>query len=205
MELHHSSSPVNEVTHVICARLLTRGLTASSDYFFRIHAYDLVATQGLLNDFRKTILGKTSATTETLIGITQPLNYITPEKSTDMSRALTAAAYQGEAPRYAIVIPVKKNADWWNMPAEERLREIETHTLRALPFLVNVRRKLYHSTGLDDLDFITYFETNDLKAFHDLMVSLASIPENKFHVRWSNPTILGTIQSLDSLLVALSA
>ena len=76
--------------------------------------------------------------------------------------------------------------------------------MSTLPYMTNVKRKLYHSTGLDDIDFITYFETNDLLAFHNLMTSLASIPENNYHVRWGDPTTLGSILSPEKVIKALS-
>ncbi|MDP1638194.1 MAG: chlorite dismutase family protein [Candidatus Nitrotoga sp.] len=125
-------------------------------------------------------------------------------KSPDLNVGLSSATYIGDAPRYVIVFPVKKSAEWWNLSFEQRLKEMETHTLPTLAYLVNVKRKLYHATGLDDIDFITYFETNDLIAFNNLLISLASVPENKYHVRWGNPTTLGTILSPENVVKALA-
>ena len=181
---------------VIVDAYLTRGFEAQSDYFLRVHSYDMAATQAFLIDFRATRFGIYSDVTEQLVGMTKPLNYVTKDKSPELNAGLTSATYHGEAPRYAFIIPVKKNADWWNLTDAQRLKEIETHTLPTLANLVNVKRKLYHSTGLDDTDFITYFETADLGAFNSLMLALAKVPENKYHVRWGSPTVMGTIQTL---------
>lgn len=183
---------------------LTRGFEAQSDFFLRIHSYDMAATQAFLVDFRATRFGMHVEVTENLVGMTKALNFITKEKSPSLNTGLTSATYADATPRYAFVIPVKKNADWWNLTDEQRLKEIETHTLPTLANLVNVKRKLYHSTGLDDTDFITYFETADLGAFNNLMLALAKVPENKYHVRWGSPTVLGTIQSFDSVVNTLS-
>lgn len=191
-------------TTVIVDAYLTRGFEAHSDYFLRVHSYDMAATQSFLIDFRNTRFGMYSDVTEQLVGMTKPLNYITKEKSQALNSGLTAASYQGDAPRYAFMIPVKKNAEWWNLPEEQRLKEIETHTLPTLGNLVNVKRKLYHSTGLDDSDFITYFETNDLGAFNNLLLALAKVPENKYHVRWGSPTVMGTIQTFENVVKVLS-
>src|SRR5438105_15824354 len=95
--------------------------------------------------------------------------------------------------------------DWWNLTEAQRLKEMESHTMPTLAYLVNVRRKLYHSTGIADTDFIAYFETNDIGAFNNLLVSLAQVPENKYHVRWGSPTILGTIQTMENVVTVLSA
>ena len=183
---------------------LTRGFEAQSDFFLRIHSYDMAATQAFLVDFRATRFGMNAEVTENLVGMTKDLNYITKDKSPNLNAGLTGATYSDATPRYAFVIPVKKNADWWNLTDEQRLKEMETHTLPTLANLVNVKRKLYHSTGLDDTDFITYFETADLGAFNNLMLALAKVPENKYHVRWGSPTVLGTIQSFDSVVNTLS-
>ena len=189
---------------VIVNAYLTRGFEAQSDYFLRVHSYDMAATQAFLVDFRATRFGMYSDVTEQLVGMTKALNYITKDKSPSLNAGLTGASYSGEAPRYAFMIPVKKNADWWNLSDEQRLKEIETHTLPTLGNLVNVKRKLYHSTGIDDTDFITYFETADLGAFNSLMLALAKVPENKYHVRWGSPTVMGTIQTFDNVVKVLS-
>lgn len=189
---------------VIVDAYLTRGLGASSDYFLRVHAYDLAAAQDFMTDFRATRFGVYSDVGENLVGITKTLNYISKDKSADLNAGLSAASYTGDAPRYAIVIPVKKNAEWWNLTDAQRLKEVESHTVPTLEFLVNVKRKLYHSTGFADTDFITYFETNDLAAFNNLALSLTKVPENKYHVRWGNPTLLGTIQTIDNVVKVLS-
>lgn len=189
---------------VIVDAYLTRGFEAQSDYFLRVHSYDMAATQAFLVDFRATRFGMYSDVTEQLVGMTKPLNYVTKEKSPELNAGLTSATYVGDAPRYAFIIPVKKNADWWNLTDAQRLKEIEVHTLPTLANLVNVKRKLYHSTGIDDTDFITYFETADLGAFNSLMLALAKVPENKYHVRWGNPTVMGTIQTFENVVKTLS-
>lgn len=189
---------------VIVDAYLTRGFEAQSDYFLRVHAYDMAATQAFLVDFRATRFGMYSDVTEQLVGMTKALNYISKEKSPDLNAGLTATTYNADAPRYAFMVPVKKNAEWWNLTDAQRLKEIETHTLPTLVNLVNVKRKLYHSTGLDDTDFITYFETADLGAFNNLMLALAKVPENKYHVRWGSPTVMGTIQTFENVVKTLS-
>ena len=189
---------------VIVDAYLTRGFEAKSDYFLRVHAYDAAAAQAFLLDFRATRFGMNSGVTESLVGITKALNYITKDKSPDLNKDLTGTTYSGDAPRFAFMIPVKKGAEWWNLTDEQRLKEMETHTLPTLAYLGNVKRKLYHSTGLDDTDFITYFETNDLGAFNNLLLSLAKIPENKYNVRWGNPVVMGTIHSIAEVVNTLS-
>jgi chlorite dismutase len=189
---------------VIVDAYLTRGFKASSDYLLRVHSNDMAATQAFLIDWRATRFGMYSEVTENLVGITKALNYITKTRSADLNAGLSSATYTGDAPRYSVVIPIKKNADWWNLSDDQRLKEMEIHTQPTLAYLVNVKRKLYHATGIDDVDFITYFETNDLGAFNNLLLSLAQVPENKYHTRWGSPTILSTIQTVENLVKTLS-
>ncbi len=170
---------------VIADAYLTRGFEAQSDYFLRVHGYDMAAVQNFLVDFRATRFGMYSDVTESLVGLTKALNYISKEKSPDLNAGLTATTYSGDAPRYAFMVPVKKNADWWNLTDAQRLKEIETHTLPTLINLVNVKRKLYHSTGLDDTDFITYFETADLG--RSTCARVAKV-QNKTRALGSRPT-----------------
>ena len=58
---------------------------------------------------------------------------------------------------------------------------MKEHTEAALPYHKTVKRKLYHSTGLDDLDFITYFETSKLEDFHSLILALEKVKEFQYN------------------------
>jgi chlorite dismutase len=190
--------------NVLVDMYLTRGLKARYDYFMRVHAYDLAKAQTFLGEFQATSFGRNSDVVETQVGLTKTLNYITTDRSPGLNKGLSSASYSGPAPRYALSVPIKKDAAWWNMTGEQRLALIEEHTAPTLAYLVNVKRKLYHSTGIDDIDFITYFETDDLAAFNNLMISLASVKENLHHVRWGSPTTLGTIHAPGDVVKALS-
>jgi chlorite dismutase len=73
-----------------------------------------------------------------------------------------------------------------------------------LPYLKTVKRKLYHSSGLDDLDFITYFETSKLEDFHSLILSLEKVKEFQYTRRFGHPTLIGTAMSLPEIMEALA-
>ena len=62
-----------------------------------------------------------------------------------------------------------------------------------------MKRKLYHSSGLDDSDFITYFETSKLEDFHSLILALEKVKEFRHNRRFGHPTLLGTVRSLDEI------
>ena len=75
------------------------------------------------------------------------------------------------------MIPIRKSADWWGLDQNKRAAMMQEHTEAALPYNKTVKRKLYHSTGLDDLDFITYFETSKLEDFHSLILAMEKVKE----------------------------
>jgi len=183
---------------------LSQGLKASADYFLRIHANDLAEAQSYVNECAQTIIGRHSQIADIMIGISKPRRYITQENSAQLNEQLNNSKYESATPRYAIVIPVKKTADWWNMPESERLHEIEVHTQKSLAYMRCVKRELYYSTGLDEQDFITYFETADLQAFHELNAALAGIRENEFQIRCEHLMLLGVICSTPEIARILS-
>ncbi|MER3424711.1 MAG: hypothetical protein C4293_17300 [Nitrospiraceae bacterium] len=104
---------------------------------------------------------------------------------------------------YAIVIPIRKDAEWWLLDQETRTTFMKEHTEASIPYLKTVKRKLYHSSGLDDFDFTTYFETAKLDDFNNLVIGLERVKENRHNRRFGNPTLLGTIRSLDEILEIL--
>lgn len=183
---------------------LTRGFESESDFLFRVNGYDPSAVQEFLIAFKATSIGRYSDITFAINGITKGLNHTTKEKAPELLDALKSTKYSEQPPKYAFVLPITKNAVWWNKTENEKLALMKDHTIPTLPFLVNINRKLYHSTGIDDADWITYFETNDLKAFNDLNIKLFSVSENLHNVRYGKPTIMGQIMPVADVFKALS-
>ena len=105
---------------------------------------------------------------------------------------------------YAAVIPIRKSADWWAMDQDSRAAMMKEHTQASLPYHKTVKRKLYHSTGLDDIDFITYFETSKLEDFHGLILAQERVKEFQYVRRFGHPTWLGTVKSLDEIIEILA-
>ena len=189
---------------VLVQAYLTRGYERESDYLLRLHAYEPANIQAFLVDFKATSLGRNSTVSLALIGVTKGLNHTTKEKSPKLLKALKRTPYSGGDPKYAFLIPIKKNAAWWNLTEKEKLIKMEEHTVPTLAYLINVKRKLYHSTGLDDTDFITFFETNDLVAFNDLNIALHKVSENLFNTRYGRPIVMGTIMPIKAVVKALA-
>ena len=145
---------------------LLRGLSDHADVLFRIHATELRETQQFLLDLQGSLFGKHLKTAGVMHGLTKKANYV-PGFPDQLKAELKISSEPGPKP-YAIVIPIRKSADWWGLDHDKRAAMMQEHTEATVPYLKTVKRKLYHSSGLDDLDFITYFETSKLEDFHSL-------------------------------------
>lgn len=187
--------------HVAIDLYLLRGLADHADLLFRIHGMELRDNQAFLLDLKSSQFGRHLKTAGIMHGMTKKPSYV-PGFSEQMKADLTSPSEPGQKP-YAIVIPVKKSAEWWGMDREKQIVMMQEHTAAALPYLKTVKRKLYHSTGLDDLDFITYFETSKLEDFHSLMLSLEKVKEFQYVRRIGHPTLLGVVQSVDEIIESL--
>ena len=181
---------------------LMRGLSDHADLMFRVHAAELHDTQKFLVDLQNSLFGKHLKPAVTLNGLTKKANYV-PGFPDQLKAYLKAPSEPGQKP-YAIVIPIRKSADWWALDQDKRAGMMKEHTEAALPYQKTVKRKLYHSTGLDDIDFITYFETSKLEDFHSLILSLERVKEFQYTRRFGHPTLLGTAKSLDEIIETLA-
>ena len=181
---------------------LLRGLSDRADVLFRIHATELRETQQFLLDLQGSLFGKHLRTSGVMHGLTKKANYV-PGMPDNLKAELKTSSEPGPKP-YVIVIPIRKSAEWWLLPQEQRAAMMQEHTEASAPYLKTVKRKLYHSSGLDDLDFITYFETSKLEDFHSLVLALEKVKEFPYNRRFGHPTLLGTVRSLDEIIEVLA-
>ena len=177
---------------------LLRGLSDHADFMIRVHGRELRDIQNLMGDLLATTFGKHLSISIILNGLTKKANYVPGFPDTVKSDLKAPTDDPGPKP-YAIVIPIRKDAEWWAFDQEKRTALMLEHTAAALPYLKTVKRKLYHSSGLDDIDFITYFETSKMEDFHPLIVALETVKENKHNRRFGHPTLVGTKRPWDEL------
>lgn len=180
---------------------LLRGLSEKADFFVRIHSKEMISNQNFLIDFMGTTLGKALKNTDTFNGITKALNYV-PSFPEELKTELKTPPPQGSP--YVVVVPIRKDAEWWITAQDSRAALMKEHTDATVAYLKTVKRKLYHSSGLDDLDFITYFETAKLNDFNNLVTGLLKVKENRHNKRFGDPLLLGTIRPLDEILEIFS-
>lgn len=181
---------------------LLRGLVERADFFVRVHSTEVMHNQNFLVDLMGTTLGKYLQNTSTLNGLTKKANYL-PSFPDDLKTAMKTSLDPGPK-HYVIVIPIRKDAEWWITGQDGRTEMMKEHTEATMAYLQTVARKLYHSSGLDDLDFITYFETAKLDDFNNLILALQRVQENRHNRQFGHPTLLGTIRPLDEILDILA-
>jgi chlorite dismutase len=181
---------------------LLRGLSDHADILFRVHAGEMRDIQRFLVDLQGSAFGKQLRVSGIMHGLTKKANYV-PGFPDEIKAELKAPSDPGAKP-YVVVIPIRKSADWWALDQEPRAAMMKEHTEAALPYHKTVKRKLYHSTGLDDVDFITYFETSKLEDFHSLILSLEKVKEFQYTRRFGHPTWLGTAKALDEIIEILA-
>lgn len=175
---------------------LLRGLSDHADFLFRLHSTDLKDNQQFLVDVLATPFGQYLSSQTIFNGLSKKANYV-PGFPDQMKADLKVPSDSGT---YVAVIPIRKDADWWMLPQDKRQAMMQEHTEAALPYHKTVKRKLYHSTGLDDFDFITYFETARPEDLHSLILALSKVKEAHHNKRFGHPTLVGTIRSLDQLI-----
>jgi chlorite dismutase len=178
---------------------LLRGLTQNVDVLFRVHSHELLTNQKFLVSVMGTELGSYLENVYIFNGITKAPNYLS-SFPLELKEVMTHSSDPGPSKNpYVIVIPVLKDAEWWLTEEESRIEMMKDHTHATVSSLPVVKRKLYHSTGLSEYDFITYFETSKLDVFNNLVIGLKKVKEN-CHNEKVTPFLLGTVMSPKEIL-----
>lgn len=180
---------------------LLRGVSERADILIRIHSKEMIHNQNFMLDVMATNFGKFFKNVDTFNGITKALNYV-PNFPGDLQAELKTPPPQGNT--YVIVVPIRKDAEWWITGQDTRTNMMKEHTDATVAYLKTVKRKLYHSSGLDDWDFITYFETSKLDDFNNLVTGLLKVKENRHNRVFGDPLLLGTIRPFDEIFEILA-
>jgi chlorite dismutase len=121
-----------------------------------------------------------------LCGITSNERYVTAQE-----KAQLVAKQEGlgrPTATCAALIPIRKTAEWWNLPQDERrwiLEERSHHIEIGLKYLPAIARRLHHCRDLgttEPFDFLTWFEyaPSDANAFEELVAKLRASEEWRY-------------------------
>lgn len=158
---------------------------------WRIVRMETIAGDPLPSASRLAIIGGLTDSTRAgvawcLRGITSNERYLTgPER--DQLLAKQEGLGRPEA-LCAALIPVRKNAQWWSLPQDERRRIFEErsrHIGIGLRYLPAIARRLHHCRDLgmsEPFDFLTWFEyaPSCANAFDDLVAELRASEEWRY-------------------------
>jgi chlorite dismutase len=134
---------------------------------------------------------------ESFLGVIQPSQYV--KKPTPQEQSL----FSGERSRYLIVYPFTKSTDWYLLGKEARQGIMNEH-MRVGHEYPEVRQLLANSFGVDDMDFLVAYETDDLPKFGELVRALRGTDSRKSTVR-DTPILTGIHRPIEEITALLGA
>jgi len=175
----------------------TIGLQAGTDLVLWSLAPSLEALEERSAAVLRSRLGAWCAVSESFLGIIQPSQYV--KKPTPQEQSL----FSGERSRYLVVYPFTKSADWYLLDRETRQRVMNGH-MKVGHSYPQVRQLLAYSFGVDDMDFLVAYETDDLPAFGNLVRELRGTESRRTTVH-DTPILTGVHRDLDEVARLLGA
>jgi chlorite dismutase len=122
-----------------------------------------------------------SATSWRLAGVVSHVRYV--ERAEKEQLAAVQPSLGRKEATCAALIPIRKNAAWWELTQEERRQIFEDkshHIASSLKYLPAIARQLYHCRDLGEpFDFLTWFEyaPEHAGAFEELVAMLRATEE----------------------------
>jgi len=152
------------------------GLKAGVDMMLWSLARSVEALEEKIAAALRTGMGTWMAPRQTFLGIIRPSQYV--KRPTPQEQSL----FSGERSKYLVVYPFTKSADWYLLSQEERQTVMNEH-MKIGHRYQQVRQLLAYSFGVDDMDFLVAYETDDLAAFGDLVRELRGTESRRSTVR----------------------
>ena len=173
------------------------GLQAGADLLLWSIAPSLDALEEKAAAVLRSGMGRVMKVSESFLGIIQPSQYV--KKPTPQEQSL----FSGERSRYLIVYPFTKSTDWYLLGREARQGIMNEH-MRIGHDFPEVRQLLANSFGVDDMDFLVAYETDDLPKFGELVRALRGTDSRKSTVR-DTPLLTGIHRPIAEITALLGA
>lgn len=154
----------------------TIGLQAGTDLILWRLADSLDALEEAAAAALNAGLGRWTRVSESLLGVIQPSQYV--RKPSEQEQSM----FSGQRSRYLIVYPFTKSPEWYLLGREARQGIMNEH-MRVGHEHPSTRQLLANSFGLDDMDFLIAYETDDLPDFVDLVRALRATEGRRSTVR----------------------
>jgi chlorite dismutase len=134
---------------------------------------------------------------ESFLGVIQASQYV--KKPTPQEQSL----FSGERSRYLVVYPFTKSTDWYLLGKEARQGIMNEH-MRVGHEYPEVRQLLANSFGVDDMDFLVAYETDDLPKFGELVRALRGTDSRRSTVR-DTPILTAVHRPIEEITAMLGA
>jgi chlorite dismutase len=131
------------------------------------------------------------------VGIIRRSQYV--KRPTSQEQSL----FEGERSQYLVVYPFTKSTDWYLLAQGERQNVMNEH-MKVGHRYKQVRQLLAYSFGLDDMDFLVAYETDDLPAFGELVRDLRGTESRRSTVR-DTPILTGIHRPIEAITRLLGA
>jgi chlorite dismutase len=173
------------------------GLQPGTDLLLWSLAPSLEALEERSASVLRSGMGQWLKVQESFLGIIQPSQYV--KKPTPQEQSLFA----GERSRYLIVYPFTKSTDWYLLAREARQGIMNEH-MRVGHEFPEVRQLLAYSFGIDDMDFLVAYETDDLPKFGELVRALRGTDSRRSTIR-DTPLLTGIHRPIEEITALLGA
>lgn len=173
------------------------GLQAGSDLLFWRIADGIDELEQAAALTLRSGLGRWLQVRESLLGIVKSSQYV--RKPTTQEQSL----FTGERARHLVVYPFTKSSEWYLLSRDARQGVMNEH-IRIGHDYPGVRQLLANSFGVDDMDFLVAYETDDLAEFGDLVRALRGSESRRSTVR-DTPILVGRLRSIGEIMELLGA
>jgi chlorite dismutase len=173
------------------------GLQAGADLLLWSLGPSLESLEEVSARVLRTGMGRWLNVHESFLGVIQPSQYV--KKPTPQEQSL----FSGERSRYLVVYPFTKSAEWYLLDREERQGIMNGH-MRVGHGFPEVRQLLANSFGVDDMDFLVAYETDDLPKFSELVRALRETESRRSTVR-DTPILTGIHRPIEQITELLGA
>ncbi len=142
-------------------------------------------------------MGAWMTSRHSFVGIIRPSQYV--KRPTSQEQSL----FEGERSKYLVVYPFTKSTDWYLLTREDRQNVMNEH-MKVGHRYKQVRQLLAYSFGVDDMDFLVAYETDDLPAFGELVRDLRGTESRRSTVR-DTPILTGIHRPIEEITRLLGA
>ena len=173
------------------------GLKAGVDLLLWSLAPSLEALEDKTAAALRSGMGAWMTVRHSFLGLISPSQYV--KRPTQQEQSL----FDGERSRYLVVYPFTKSTEWYLLPQDERQKIMNEHMKVGHRFH-HVRQLLAYSFGVDDMDFLVAYETDDLPSFGELVRDLRGTESRRSTVR-DTPILTGIHRPIAEITALLGA